>query len=492
MLIPSGYRDKKNSRPKVDNSHIQNKKQELLNKYLKNIENNKSQNEEIQTKNINDIKNANDSSLEIKQLTAKIKKLEKELKAQKDINKELTTKKSNEQNKLEKYYNIVQECKDTIQEQSSTIKTLNDKINNINQENISIAKELNNAIKRNDILIWHKEKLISEKQNLIKNINELQRLLDKNKKSELALKISELSSIIENYETEVKQLEIKIKHLAFDKELMSNKMVLLERLNDSYKTNATIYKSTKEIDWGTLIKSYIQSYKIGIKYRLNSIINKKYKLYTSLEDKYGNIYYNKLGYNIVFLDGTTRKLDRFSTKKIHDFVVNNDIDGKCCMVSITTENELVLRKVYRSIQSMNNDINRNKTKRTKKKAEIEDTNTNESIYKDIPINILMISAMGKNKYIKSLSSLGLNVDWFDSYEENAKRLDSILSKYDLVFYCIGHSKHYVKDVFKNQSDYEIDKDKYIYLTDDSVANILSIINNFVFNKYDNIAKEDIV
>lgn len=100
--------------------------------------------------------------------------------------------------------------------------------------------------------------------------------------------------------------------------------------------------------------------------------------------------------------------------------------------------------------------------------------------------------MAQTKYINYLTQMELEVDTFDSYKESAKRLNSVLSKYDIVLYCIRHSRHYVGDILKNQSDYKDEPWKYKIVNNDSLQDLENIIIESICKLEEYISIEDVL
>lgn len=142
-----------------------------------------------------------------------------------------------------------------------------------------------------------------------------------------------------------------------------------------------------------------------------------------------------------------------------------------CVASITVNNKAIIEKI------LINTTNKNKISKEKncpKKSKKINTY-------NIDLSILIITSSNTSILKRRGKELNLNVSIFDSYEENGKRLNNILPKYDLVLYCIGSSKHFCNDIIKSQKDYYNGNKKYVFIKDESVNKMIDIIYNHTVN-----------
>ena len=77
--------------------------------------------------------------------------------------------------------------------------------------------------------------------------------------------------------------------------------------------------------------------------------------------------------------------------------------------------------------------------------------------------VLIVGSQYKNRYMDRLRKHGLDVLWFNPFEENVSKLESMIGRSDIVIICRRHTKHYVNELinmsFKDDNKFQfIEKD----------------------------------
>ena len=77
--------------------------------------------------------------------------------------------------------------------------------------------------------------------------------------------------------------------------------------------------------------------------------------------------------------------------------------------------------------------------------------------------VLIVGSLYKNRYMDRLRKHGLDVLWFNPFEENVSKLESMIGRSDIVIICRRHTKHYVNELinmsFKDDNKFQfIEKD----------------------------------
>jgi len=62
--------------------------------------------------------------------------------------------------------------------------------------------------------------------------------------------------------------------------------------------------------------------------------------------------------------------------------------------------------------------------------------------------VLIIGSQYKNRYMDRLRKHGLDVLWFNPFEENVSKLEFMIGRSDIVIICRRHTKHYVNELIK--------------------------------------------
>jgi len=62
--------------------------------------------------------------------------------------------------------------------------------------------------------------------------------------------------------------------------------------------------------------------------------------------------------------------------------------------------------------------------------------------------VLIVGSQYKNRYMGRLKKHGLDVLWFNPFEENVSKLESMIGHSDIVIICRRHTKHYVNELIK--------------------------------------------
>lgn len=470
------------------NDDISDNKDKLLKQFIKNTT--KQTNSEDKVDSVVHSNNRNNqidcNFIETKKLKIRVKELEKQIILQKQKYKELRYKYISETDKINKYFdlytktkleldNILQLKQDNEQLKKEMSQVISERTSYIHQiktlketiKNLDIAKrELINTFKQNEKEYNKKidflEDEISVGKKSLKGLNEKWKI-SKQEILNLSLRLEQQSKLIKEKDKKIYLLD------NFVKESKNNKETTISNLE---KTSKLILSH---------LKNNVNFSINDIKHRVETFFSKKYS--KNGEKVYGHIKYNRFfGYKFISLEGNQYRARIYNKLKL-----NKDSNMCGCVGIAKTEKEVLIIFVYKNSEKFLEATKNKNQNKPKKLKNIQNTKKEEdNLYSNSP-KILIITALNNTKYLEKLNKVGLKVDYFNSYYNNAKRLNSMLSKYDLVLYCTEHSKHYVKDVFKNQPDYSTDK--YLMIKDDSVCNILKCIDNYINNNKEDIEKE---
>lgn len=380
---------------------------------------------------------------------------------------------------------------------------LSEKLSKSDKKCSRLVERLEKSEKDIEILMQDNSKILKEKSYYEDELSQLKSnytQIDENIKADKK-KIQSLSDKVKAYEERISELSqkdiIKEKDLEIQK-LNIEKEELLGNI-EKFKKHMKIYKFEKELNNDKLniqkriadiskieleekIKEEKRSFLMDRIKAINYYFKAKYKKVKTFIDSFnkfiivnrrvhGTLEKKFFKYRFIDTNGKKYKVD------IQTIVNKPNFDGVTCIANITDKN---IARIIKTYPTINEATAREELSLPKKQKVVSDKKDKKEKEKyAVELNILIITSMSATNYKNRFKGLGLNVDIFDSYDENAKRLDSILSKYDIVFYCIRHSRHYCGNVIKNQSDYEKDSIKYNFLDNDSVTNMLSIIDTYM-------------
>lgn len=469
---------------KTNDDYIKSKNKSLIEKFIKNTtkSNTEKGNVESHDRTTNIIKEGiedNDKEIRFKE---EISKLKEQIRIEKE-------KRQNINNKLlkgdKKYNKIVLE----LQEANKRILELNNTIEKLSKENNKLLKDAS----------FHKfemqslEKRCAITDNYLKNNDStMQSLMDKNKRNrELIIELSkkdivekkdeeilELSNEIDSLQNTIKHLNRQINILKFDRNINNQRLSVQLKIVESAKKE--LYEKlndTKDHIILGFVKDRVRKVKYFITYKFKSIKSKiktkRNRYFAKERHVYGTLNKRFWSYKFVDLNGRVFKSVDNRTLRNKPF-----FQGINCVVNITNENIVKVLKTYPLEEIMFDDLKKSKQGNTKKNIK-SSIKSNEKNKYNIELNILIITAMAGSNYKNNFRELGLNADIFNSYDENAKRLNSILSKYDIVFCCIRHAKHYCGDVIKNQKDYSRNSLKYNFIDNDGISNMLFLIDKYL-------------
>lgn len=474
MISP---KQKDNKRiPKTDNIKSKDNKKALLEQFkqqsIKNkveSSNSDSKNDEFENKDLNKFTNTiNKLNKEIKSKDLKIQKLQSQV-------DEFNMFKIKNNDKINRYFNEIQELKDVVVNKDIDILGLNstiDKLKDIIEENSLRLAELEDKVGEGYIhpLEEENKKLIIQHKDIINRINQLKNLYNKvklelseEKEEEYNSKIEGMKKYIsvkkmsyedskEKWVNHIKGVENKLENLKVTNEKLQNRIIYLER-----KKGIALKKSIRK--WFKLLKNKKDDIKFSLIRLYKKVTNKNYNYVSHV---YGKLH--SKGKRFYITDINTGEI----LKVRYFFKKYENLDDKICKGILTDKGDVVVIFVFLNESDYFIDINKGNTKKANvnKKKDLKDKVKPQRLY-NFEYRVLMISSMLKSDYIEYFASIGIEMDWFDSYKESATRLKSILSKYDIVFYSTGHSRHFVGNIIRQQNDFKNNRDKYIYITNQS-------------------------
>ena len=83
--------------------------------------------------------------------------------------------------------------------------------------------------------------------------------------------------------------------------------------------------------------------------------------------------------------------------------------------------------------------------------------------------VLIVGSQYKNRYMDRLRKHGLDVLWFNPFEENVSKLESMIGRSDIVIICRRHTKHYVNELIKASFSND---DKFQFIEKDNEDSIV--------------------
>lgn len=477
------YKPKVLGKEKVDSN-----KELLMKQFIDKTKKNKTHNIEYTTEKseykVNDESNneiVNDLKNEINKLKAQVKAEKDKRQVIKQDNDKLEKKNKrliNENDKYTEVINLLNKDKNTLE---NKVTNLQDYIEPINEELSNLKNKID--ILKKQLLDRHLDianlrKVCEDRKKTIANLEE------KPAVEEFKKEIAELKKI--NY-----KLNTQLKVAKFDIEMLNRRVGIKEvyahyiENNNIVETEITVKSiinnlkiKTRKMISQTIISTTYRVKAMKVKYRTfkgnikHNIYVKRYRYKSKESNVYGNLIKNRFGkYTFISIDGVRYRVRKTSIKNKPKW---NNIS---CVADITEKNKAVVKKTFRETIDISNLEKATKPK-IKKINNINKEKQPQVLYSK-QYKVLIITALPGINYLSKLSPLGIKVSIFNSYYENAKRLDSILNKYDMVFYCVRHSKHYCKDVIKNQPDYTSDGKKYYILNDDSITTMLYLIDNYI-------------
>jgi hypothetical protein len=479
-MIEKGKKNNNYIQKKTNDEHVKSKKEMLLSKFINQTTRTEplSNTDKIMVANSELKYKENNKDEEVK---SEILKLKQQVKLEKEKRQNVNNKLS----KLDKKYNKT----------LSDLEDANKKIVELEKIIVNSDRQKNKILQQQsfhdmEIKSWEKQyKIINDS---LKNKDSIiQSLTEKNKnKRDLIIELSK-KDIVEKKDEEItdlkrerdelydriKTLNKQIDVFKFDKNIINKRIEIQMKIAENAKSELTekLNENKKNVIL-IFFKDKIRKVIYYIKYKFKILkreIKIKRKRYISKEKRVYGILKNKGVFGYYFIDLNGREFKKIDRKTLRN---KPFFDGINCVVNITDKNIIKVLRTYPTKESIELDNNINAQQKIKKKTKT--TNKEKDKY-GVNLNVLIITAMAGSNYKKNLRELGLNVDIFNSYDENAKRLSAILSKYDIVFYCIRHSKHYCNDIIKSQNDYTNNSLKYNFLDNDSILNMLSIIDNYI-------------
>lgn len=465
--------------PKVDNTKAIENKKALLEQFKKQSMKANTRTKEVEC---NDETINQETNEENNRLTATINKLKKEIKS-KDLkiqklqlqSDEFNTYKTKNNDKINRYFEEIQELKDVITNKDNIITELNstiDKLENIIESKNERLIELENRVGEGYVhpLEEENEKLRIQYKDIINRINQLKSLYNKvkfelseEKDKEYKSKLEGMHKYVstkdmgyeqskEKWVTHIKRVEKKLENTKLTNERLQERINYLER-----KRGMAFKKSVKK---GL---RYLKTKKDDLRLRLI----KFYKKVTNKNYKYVRHVYGKLhseGRKFYLTDITTGDV----LKVRYFFKKYENLDDKVCKGILTDKGDVIVTFVFMDESDYIADINKHATKivKTKKEKDLKEKAKPQRLF-NFEYKVLMISSMLRSDFVEYFASIGIEIDWFDSYRESAPRLKNILDKYDIVLYSTGHSRHFVGNIIRQQHDFKDNRTKYIYLTNQS-------------------------
>lgn len=426
-----------------------------------------------------------------------------------DDNKEMVELK-NKNNKLIKENKSKDLKIDDLKSQIKTLKNSNDKLKEKYNKTYILMDEQNRQLDEKNTIIENKNeeiKTINEQFKIDSNrLKELERLVGigyvhelelENKKTQeehrkIMQRIKSLQHTYKNQYSVIynKEEEFRTKYNAVKdttrrrvKFYQDENFKLVNELNELKKQNELLtiqdrerVKPIKDNRTANKVKGFKDRIRKELKSLYMTITRKRYikvntlrgflvldeiKKKLAFKDTYGRVY------NIRYFKEKWMKAEVDSYAIAHE-----DENGNVIVVHVGNNREY--EKYIKNLKI-------EKAKKKKRDLEIQEKNKDyenkeQKEFYDYGYRILVITSMSQTKYINHLTSMGLDADGFDSYKENAKRLVSILSKYDVILYCVRHSRHYCGDILKNQNDFKKNQCKYNFIGNDSLEEVENLVN----------------